>query len=137
MRTPDDISARLEALRREYEESRHDLGHRAATLLAAFELCHAASRSLPEWLYEAVHNQLEHAGHPVVWTQDGKDLVRWAVVCRLLDQGVAWDKVFDIAAEKLEGHPAGAGAQMLRKSFFTLQRELPPEKRRQRKPSKV
>jgi hypothetical protein len=88
------------------------------------------AENLPPDLYLKLRRHLERQVLQQRWTQERKELLRWSFVCEGLDLGKGWDGAFEYASEALADHPAGAGWDMMEKSYKNVQKQLPPERRR-------
>jgi hypothetical protein len=96
------------------------------------------AEKLPPDLYLKLRRHLERQVLQQRWTQERKDLLRWSFVCEGLNLGKGWDGgAYEYASEALHGHPAGAGPDMMGKSYKRVQKKLTSERRRPRTYKKV
>lgn len=64
------------------------------------------------------------------WTRRQIHWVRWFYVCEGFDLNKGWGGAFDHAAQVLGGSAAEGGPDAMETSYKTIQRNLPPDKRR-------
>jgi hypothetical protein len=88
---------------------------------------------LPRDLYIRLRQLLEWLSLQQPWTAYRIKLVSWCCVREGRDRlGMSWEESYEHAMSMLEGTPAEAGPDMMKKRYDEMQRELPPAQRRPR-----
>jgi hypothetical protein len=88
---------------------------------------------MPSDLWVKLRQFIEWQTLQYPWTRRQIQLTRWSFVREGRDRlGKSWDEAYEYARDQCQGTPAQAGADMMKKSYDEVQRELPPEQRRPR-----